>query len=513
MTVNKYCKMFLGAAVLSTSLMGCVEPEDKNGGAIDHSSAQQAINASVNNLGETISNSLAFLEDSKLFSDNFDSYLGGGYECEPGEEEWCEPEEPTPFDSDVSKPKEELIKALNERIFTQKNVESETGTSVTYLLKGDAVCVADEYDEPSEHGRCVKFVNDAQIRLIASSAGAGSADVSVKIGPNRISPINFEFRPKMIAASPNIGEMKKAAEYLAPLNDEDADISGFPAKASGELRLSLQETGDKTLEGKIAITKAIDVGEGDWALKLAAAPEGFVITADGLAKTIKASLGLGEISGLFPYSSSEEGYGYDEEGNEIEPSVVADPVMAKLNIGGLSGSALFDAGKELLSLTNLSLGAKTSTLDLNDKRVLSVDLNKDDGRSFDVTIKKPGDHTQIELSPAFDLRMILAFAQAKDELESIQDWMFDEVMSIKFTGASPAFELNGDDFKVLSGKLSLTAEKAGISHVVEAGQCLVSDISVEPFEDDSDEPIEGEEPVESGSEPNPLEELVVGTCG
>src|SRR5690554_6510189 len=219
MTVNKYCKMFLGAAVLSTGLMGCVEPEDKNGGAIDHSSAQQAINASVNNLGETISNSLAFLEDSKLFSDNFDSYLGGGYECEPGEEEWCEPEEPTPFDSDVSKPKDELIKTLNERIFTQKNVESETGTSVTYLLKGDAVYVADEYDEPSEHGRCVKFVNDAQIRLIASSAGAGSADVSVKIGPNRISPINFEFRPKMIAASPNIGEMKKAAEYLAPLKD------------------------------------------------------------------------------------------------------------------------------------------------------------------------------------------------------------------------------------------------------------------------------------------------------
>ncbi len=516
MNVNKFCQMFLGAAVLSTALVGCVEPEEKDRGPIDHKSAQQAINESVSNIGESITNSLAFMEDSKLFSDNFNEYLGGGYTCESGDDEDCISEDPTPFSSDVSEPKAELIKTLNDYVFNQANVESETANAVTYLLKGSVVCAQNKDMEQDERSKCVKSVDDAQIRLITSSPGPGSADVSVKIGPNRISPVSFQFHPKMISATPNIGEIKKAVDYLAPLIDEDTDTSGFPKLATGELRLSVQQTGDKKLEAKIAITQAIAVSDGDWGLQLAASPEAFVITADGLAKTLKASLDLGAISALFPYTSSVD-YEFDEDGNEIEIEQTEAPVMSKLNVGGLSGSALFDASKELLSLTNLGLGDKTSTLDLNDKRVLSVDLNKEDGRRFDIAITKPGEHTQIELSPAFDLRMVFAFAQVQSELSDLADWMKDEIMSIRFTGASPKFEMVGGDIKVLSGKLSLDAEKGGMHHVIEAGQCLMSSDEVYV---ESNEPVEPVEPGEDGEEEDyeaeethPMDNIEIGTCG
>lgn len=514
MNANKFCRMFLGAAILSTGLVGCVEPEETGGAPIDHQSAQQAITESVNNIGESITNSLAFLEESKLFSDNYNFFLGGGYTCESdseGGEDWCEPQDPTPFDSDVSGQKDELIRALNDHIFTQQNVESVSADTVTYLLKGSVVCAYNTEAETEDRDRCVQFVDDAQIRLVASSPAAGSADVSVKIGPNRISPVSFEFHPTLISASPNIGEIKKAAEYLVPLIDEDADTSGFPTVAKGELRLSLEKTGEKKLEGKVGITQAIELSGGEWGLQLAAAPNGFVIAADGLAKTVKASLGLGAISGLFPFQSGYY-FGADENGDEVESGVITDPVAAKLEIGGLTGAALFEAGKELLSLTNLGLGDKTSTLDLNGKRVLSVDLNKEDGRSFDIAIEKTGEHTKFELSPAFDLRMVFAFAQIQGELEKIADWMLDEVLSVKFSGASPAFEMIDGDIKVVSGKLTLAAEKAGIHHEIEAGQCLINSGDVD---DEANEPVDPSEEggSEEGTESNPMEHIEIGTCG
>lgn len=498
-------KIFLGAVVLSSGVAACGEPEENNR-PIDHQSAQQAIHESLTNISESISTSLTFLEESKLFSDNYNFFLGGGEECEAWDE-WCEPVEPTPFDPDVRDKNAELLKVLDEHIFTEQNIENEAATSVTYLLKGDVVCAYNKELEGEELDNCVDLVDQAQIRLVASSPAEGSANLSVKLGPNRISPVSFEFHPKLISVSPDIGEIKKAADYLAPL--VDADVSGWPAVAQGRLRFAVEETGPGKIQGKIGITQAIEISDGDYELKVAVAPNGFVIGADALAKTVSGSLSLGAISALFTVQPSDDFDDWDDfddvdDVDDFEQDEDEAPVAYGLQLGGLTGAALLDAKEELLSLTGLGLGSTTSTMDINGKRVLEVDVNKENGRSFDVSIQKLDGITEFGISPALDLRLVMKLAAVQDDLKNIAAWTLDEILTVNFSGQNPRLRLIDGDTEILSGTLTLKAEKANITHVIQAGQCLLS-------EEDVAEDHEWEETEED--DVHPFERIEIGVCG
>ncbi|MBA2662088.1 MAG: hypothetical protein H0U74_07305 [Bradymonadaceae bacterium] len=519
MNLNKPIWAALGVVALSTSLMACDEGED-----VDHRVAQQAVGQNVTNVSASVSNSMVFLKGSSLFNDGFGRAFGGYSDCGAppyNDDNTYEDDydydcggEPAKFDPDFSEPTAEAVSYLSNYIFTQKNVESESGNSVTYLLKGEVVCPAFDNDGPS----CINNFKALQIRLVVTSPAAGDVDISVQVGPNRINPVNLEFYRNHLAASPDLAAIRSTILFSAQaLNQEAPKLPTM----QGRLRLAIARDGDKKASASVAITHAILVADGDYEFQAAASPNALVVTTDGVAKMVSASAALGAISALFTTRDDSYSYeDYDENGDVIYvDSEGSDPVAYGVKLGGLSASSIFDATKELLNVTNIGLGSTTSTLDINGKRVLSVDLNKDNGRKFDLSIEKTGDNPTLTVSPAFDLRLVLKFAQVQDQLRNVAEWALDEVLTINLSGAAkPSVQFLDDGIKVLAGKLTLTAATAGLTHVVEANQCLVQEFdSREPtsciYDEILDDCIyEDDGSWESEPERHPLSELIINSC-
>jgi hypothetical protein len=97
------------------------------------------------------------------------------------------------------------------------------------------------------------------------------------------------------------------------------------------------------------------------------------------------------------------------------------------------------------------------------------------------------------------------------------DWMTDEVFKVVLTSAggelpSFVFESAKEQLKLLVGHLEVSAERAGIEHVVEGGQCMMSSGEGEgdtSISEQIDEPID--EPIDEEAS-HPLEEMEVGMC-
>lgn len=500
----------LAAGVACASLVACGPPGDKDeeSVAVDHATTRKAVSDNTSHLAERLSKTIAFLDDSELWAAGVDAgFSSGGTSCapapvdpqtgEPTGEPQCEEMPAEEIDLDVTDESAEMTAWLEDHVFVDANVESEEELAVTYLIDGATLCAEDGGAADPE---CISQVDEAEIRLVATSPNSGDIDLDVLVGPNRANPVSFQLHEDLLAVEGDLGDAKESAEHIASITGDDLEL---PATMQGRVRAELNVDSDTKLTAALSVLAPIKVADGDYSFAMAAALPALSVSVDSQAKTIETINDIGAVDGSLPVTD----YEYDPETDtETETTY-----QAGFHLGGMTSTALFEATKDLITVTGLGLGDSTSTFTVDGDEVLAVDLNADDGRALDVTVAADANGSvDVEVSPKLDLAVALKFAAAGDKLGDIADWMMDDVLRVTFDGATaPKVRIDEDGAEILDGTLTLSLDNAGDSVSAGAGQCLLATGDEIVVDDGTTmEP----DPVEPAPQTNPIEELEAGAC-
>jgi hypothetical protein len=515
----------LGLVLVSSLTMAC------GGEEIDHGTIQQTLAMSLTNVSEAAVDSIQFLENSRLFDRAVDAMRGSDrcapaptnpptYEDTPGSPDYfddysydCSPPGEFTVDVDISPQRAEAIEMLNKHIFNAGNIETESRDEVTYLLRGSVVCTFEGMDA-DDRRECIRVVDNAQIRLQVTPAGEHNIDVSLMLGQNRINPVDFEFYRDHLGIEVDLLAVRSAITHMANVIGEGAPE--LPNTMEGRARLAIVKEGPQKVTAQAGILRDIRIADGDFQLSAARAERAFSVTADAATQTLSAALGLGAVSLQFKGNVYDDVYYDDYYDDDYAPrrpeEPTREPLLYGLKLAGASVEGVFEATRDILNFRNIGLGNETTTLDINNKRVFSIDLNASAGRKLDLTVNASGDDVEFTVSPMLDLRMVFELIKVRNELNDIADWLLDEVLTVKLDGAdAPKVRTVGDGLKVLAGKLTLKAEKANITHVVETNMCLANERS----SDDSDCAYDEYGNYDCGvyTPAHPFEEFAATTCG
>ena len=478
---------------LAAGTMAC------GGDDIDHKSAQQSISSNTNTLSMRVASSIAFLDESELFQDAFefsDSACvvesSSGADFDTGE---CVREPVRLDEGEMQQSIDQLTQVLETRVFTSANIESESGSEITYLMRGNVVCA----EEESVDQDCANTVDEAEIRLRVASPANDEITIDILVGPARTNPLDLELSPTLVAAQVDLRAVKNTIEHLALLDGENPEL---PEQMSGTIRLAIAAPTANRATATFSILEAINIADDEWRLTVDRSSPTTQITADAAEKSLETVSNLGTVEARFP--STE--YSYDAvTGEESEITRRVD-----FTLGGLTGATVLSAGDDSLTLTELGLGDVTSRLSIEGREVLSVDLNADDGRTFNATISAANDSLEIAVAPVFDLLVDMNFVDAPEYFADIDDWMLDETLSILASGSNGARMVISDgEVEMLEGKLALTLGNAAISHQVDAGQCLLAEETQNASTSCTDAECSDGFVDESV---NPFDELSVGAC-
>jgi hypothetical protein len=532
----------IAAGLLATTAVAACGPDTKQGEPVDvtHQSASQSISDNTLSVSASLAASLEMLDDSQIFAAGVDAAAGAtsdaSLDCADfNDTDGCAVPEPEPeldLDATINQGSQAMVDMLRDHVFVDANIETEAQTEITYLLRGDVLCPALEGEvgsgggavpidgsAPLEDGTstddvpvdtettldssCVEQLDSAEIRLRVTSPLPGDIDVAVLVGPQRYNPASFQFHQTMLAAELDLAGLKASIEHLATVAGDDS--LELPAVMAGRIRAELSADSDRAVTGTFSVLTPVDIQHPELSLQLAAASPASSLTIDGTRKRIEAESNLGALDLdvlMRTYSES-----VDEMGNFTE-TVEEDRIGVAL--AGMTGSMAFDVGTETVTMTGLGLGNGAATLDYNGAQIVSVDLNKNDGRTFDATISQASsDDVQIAVSPLFDLQVGLSLGNAPELAADADPAMLDDTLTVLLAGdPNPVILLGASGLEVLRGTFSMGLTNEGSLIEVQAGQCLRS-IGDEPT------PIDGTgtEPTEPTEPAGPFDGLEAGSCG
>lgn len=515
MKLNKMSLITVGVAGLGLIACG---PNTKEGEPepVDHVTARQALNANTKALAADFSVTAKFLERSEILRGSIDLAASpvaesggictatpdGATECESAPE----PErEDVELDVDINDETDELLDELEARILNDAAVEADEEMAVTYLVRGDLVCAVE--GEPLDQN-CVSQVDQAEIRIVITSPSAGDVDVDVLVGPDRVNPLSFQVHQGLLALEADLGGIKDSAEHIGGIVGEDFEL---PSTFEGRVRAEISAPADRQIAAAISVLQAVKIADGDFSFSVGQSLPLYAVALDANLETLTGTANIGAVDGLFPVTS----YEYDPLTDQDSET----SYQIGFHLAGMTGQTVLDVANELIQMTGVGLGPDTSTVSIDGAQVAALDLNPDDGRTLDGTIRQEGDGVKIEVDPAFDLRLALQLANALDAIGDVDDWMLDEVFTLSLDGAAkPAILVSDDQLEVVEGTLTMSLANAGITHSIDAGQCMLSQdqpdiIVVDGGSDgaDSGEPIEPGDDISEEAN-NPLEDVEVGAC-
>ncbi len=474
--------------MIGATAVACGEDANKDGLDIDHQTASQAISSNSRAMAERVVNGLDAIDESQLLTDAIgligegETVCAGGVDGSGAEFDTGECES-TSFELDpveIDDGAEELIGELERRIFSAENIETQSSKAITYLLRGDVVC-ADGVDVDQE---CADIVDALEVRIYASSPDDGDIDLALQFGAERHTPVLIEIHQDRLAAEVDLGDVKATVNHYAAVTGEDIEM---PDTMRGRVRAELL-AGSDTIAAQVSIVQAVLVSDEDIEVALGAAVPAARVAINPAAREVEALVDLDSIHARFPDTS----YSYNTEtGEETETRH-----LYELFVAGVSAATTLSVDADTLTVTEISLGDETSTLQIDGEQVIGVDLNAAANRVLSATIGSIDDGVDITVDPEFDLSISMNMAAAGLAFEDVEPWMMDDTLSIVLDGAAQPRVLIGDDgLQVVDGSLSIELENAGSSISASAGQCLSGEIDDAPSVDGTTESTSYEDPV------------------
>jgi len=367
----------------------------------------------------------------------------------------------------------ELRKLMEQRLFVDTNLESNDGTTATYLLKPDPTCRPLPADDapvgtvPDIDAHCQDELTKVAVRIVVMHDGDG-AKFTVQIGPARLQLVAFIVHSDFLAADVDLAMAKAASDYIDAQLGTDAPSSSFE-RLTGTLRFSLKLLGEQKVMAAFSILQPVDVAETNGAEVLtAAADPAYALTGDGISRTAVLQVGLGatETDAAW-YPKNSTAFNRDE----------------KITIGGLYGTYTLDENAKKITLTDVGMGGEK--ISVRGMTISDFNLNADSMRRFSGVVTVNGDDTvHVELNPAFKADLAYDYQSIASDLASppsaakLHDTyaivLVNGASSVAFDTVKASGTFTGG-VKVVAGSLTVSAASAPDATVtVPAGKCLSS---------------------------------------
>lgn len=346
---------------------------------------------------------------------------------------------------------DDIIDYLNQKLFTDANY---LGDGV-YKVPASLVCEETVYDDTTNtettsiDPECAQRLAQAQLRIRVEEDDG--LRFWIQLDANHDEPLGILLRHDEVALTVDLDDATDAMIALAQVFGEEAPN----ADLSGQITGSLKILGDAHASASLSFDRALSIRFADQGVALdsdgafrfaSAAGEIASVDLDGTAERAALDLGLGETSVHVP-------------GDEL------DPRATDVLLGGATVAATFE--DSTLTLDNISLGTKTTTVSVGGEQALAIDLNANDGRALDATITvdpATGNET-LAVSPRLDLQLATNHALLDEEAP-----VYD-VTRVLLDGSlrgSP----EGDHVEVLSGSFSIATSPSEYGFSANAGECV-----------------------------------------
>lgn len=349
---------------------------------------------------------------------------------------------------------QEQIDELAAKLFSDAN-EVEDGI---YAVPSSLICErtvanpADPLGPPITEldDECVADWERLALRIRVAEEGDALA-FSFQVGPRHDELLIFTLARNSVALTVDLDETSDAIAVIAPLFNQQAPNARLSGRVTGKLTV----LGPKHVEAGITIDRAIDVKFADAGIDLAsdeafrfstAAAKLLLINLDGAAVSGSVSLGLGQTTAHSPGTD-----GFD------------------LDLPGAAGTVHVSDGGPL-TLDDVSLGNRTTTLSKQGVSALTIDLNADSGRTVSgvLSYDAASDVAELSVSPRFDLALT-ANHSALGDSPPVYD-----VTRIQLEGGLRTRPAAGQ-LEVVGGSLSLATNPAQFGFAAAAGQCVSGD--------------------------------------
>ena len=372
---------------------------------------------------------------------------------------------------------------LSQRVFTDANVESSDGSSVTFRLQGDDVCPYNLPDgttsllsAPSAvlDAGCVDDVDRHEIRVKATEPASDALNLTLLVGPERAAPLTLELRSNSLAVVASLDGVKGVLAFEHAL---DA-TSTVPQAMTGVVDLKI--TFNRVLSGKVDVTFSSSVRQ---AVSIAAQDATGTTTFATAARSPWASLQVNEIDRAVAAQL------------DLGPTTVSVPYYVALSgvykqettdLGGLGFSFVAKDGQAGdFAITNIGLGDLQTRVTLDAATVFSADLAP---RHFSLAFKADPDlpgRTIFTVDPQFQLtafldktpygntdpsydHMTYAWSlTAAEGLPQVEPYEYQTVVQ----GPTYTYVQSSTALKIVKGTLSLSDGAQQV--LVLQGQCLL----------------------------------------
>lgn len=340
------------------------------------------------------------------------------------------PEDPTaeddPFDGAAA------AQWLNENLFTDAN---HAGDGV-YKVPATLVCMETQYDDSGNaigealDPECAQAFAKIQLRIRVSE-NDDLLKFALQIGPNHDEPLEVGLSATLLSLTIDLDEAEDAAKAFLPAGGNAPSFS-----LSGEVTAKLEVLGAAAAKLSLDIDRDVAIAVEDTTFSSKQAHV-FALTLDGSAKSMELAIGLGETKAHVP--------------SELDGTV-------DLDLPGVTAVASYAEGQPL-AISNISLGARTTTLKIDGQSALALDLNPNDGRKLDAQIA--GD--TLTVSPRLDFRAEVNHTALGDEAP---------IYDLTRIALDGGLRGRADDSVEVLGSLSLETNPASYGITATTGQCV-----------------------------------------
>ncbi len=349
---------------------------------------------------------------------------------------------------------------LNDNIFTDAN---HVGGGV-FAVPAALACTTETVDDTGVvtealDPECVTEFNKVQLRIRVEQNDE-TLKFAVQVDANHDEPLAFTLRHDAVGVTLDLDDADAALTTLAPVFGETAPNVDLAGQISGLLEVpgTAHLKASLTIDRDVAIAFAGDglALDSDGAFRFASkAAAVFAIDLDGSVKAGSAALGLGATTAHIP--------GTDDP-DFPEPST-------DLDLPGATATASFTDGQPL-SITNIGLGNRTTTVAIDGQQAIAIDLNPDAGRSLSASIAYDAvaGTSTIAVTPKLDLRYVTDYAALGDPAPRY------DVTQVLLDGANPTIGTSDTTsvLRVISGHFALVTNPAEYGVSADAGQCVSS---------------------------------------
>lgn len=369
-----------------------------------------------------------------------------------------------------------LSKYLSQRVFTEANVESFDGASVTYLLRGADVCpyvlpdgntsllaVANATIEAA----CVSEVDKLDLRIKAVEPAAEALDLTLLIGSSKAAPMALELSTGSIALVASLDGVKDTLESLRTIDSSVAVPLTMAGSVDVKIAFNRESAGNVDVTLSSSVRQAVDVkvqdASGTSELTTAAKSPWASLQVDGIDHKVLAVLDLGKTSFSAPYQTLS---------GAIKPETTT--------LGGLNFLFSGQEGQAGdFTISNIGLGDEETNVLLDGEKALAAIL---DPRLFAVSFEPDAANPNLTIftvDPSFQLTNFLDNRPYENSDPATAGKAY--TWSLTAADGKPAIEPYaywrdapldlGTAVKIVNGTLMLT--DGSLTVTVAQGQCLL----------------------------------------